>query len=72
MSGRAVNTNLSSSIVVLGSSSHYRSPSVPQKSHPRSKVRENEPAIDLFGYPASPQTAKAFRARLKTLVRCYF
>ena len=72
MSGQAVNTNLSSPVVVLGSSSHYRSPSVPQKSHPRSKVKENEPSIDLFGYPASPQLAKAFRARLKTLVRFYF
>ena len=72
MSRRVVHNNLTSPIVVLGSSSHYHRPSAAQNYRPRSKVRENEPAIDLFGYPASPQIEKAFRARLKTLARFYF
>ena len=67
MSRRVVHMKL-----ILGSYSHYHRPSAPQRSRPRSKVRGNEPAIDLFGYPASPQTKKAFRARLKTLARFYF
>ena len=50
----------------------YRTPYVGLIGRQTPKVRGNEPAIDLFGYPASPQTAKAFRARLKTLVCFYF
>ena len=72
MSRRVVHKNLTSPIVILRSSSDYHRPSAPPRSIPRSKVRKNESAIDLFGYPASPQTGKAFRAKLKTLARFYF
>ena len=72
MSGRVVHKNLNSPIVVLGSSSHYYRHSVLKKSCPRSKIRGTEHAIDLFGYSASLQTWKAFKARLKTLVRFHF
>jgi hypothetical protein len=72
MSRQHVYRNLTSPIVVLGSSSHYQRLGAPQRSCHGSKVRRNEYAIDLFGYPASPQTGKAFKARLKTLARFYF
>ena len=69
---QVVHRNLNSALVVLGSPSHYHRPSLLKRSRLRYKIRGNEPIIDLFGYPTSPQTEKAFRARLKTLVRIYF
>ena len=54
MSRRVVHKNLTSPIVILEFSSHYHRPSASQRSRPRSKVRENEPTIDLFEYPTSP------------------
>lgn len=72
ISKEVVHMNLTSPIVVLRSSSYYQHPCVSQRSRLRSKSRRNESTIDLFRYPASPQTRNAFRARLKTLVRFYF
>ena len=69
---RVVHRNLTSPIVILGSSSHYHRPSTPQRFRPRLKVRGNKPTIDLFGYLALSQTWKIFRAMLKTLARFYF